>query len=109
MPGEACLKLPEVTAVVTIIWSPQTIGEDQPRPGTSARHPTLIVVDHLSGRPSIAETARPAGPRNCGQVRSAGAGAAGMNAVTKNNTAAVRIARTAAIVSPTKSGNRVIG
>src|SRR3954466_9547956 len=109
MPGEACLKLPELTAVVTITWSPQTIGEDQPRPGTSALHPTLMVVDHLSGRLSIAETARPAGPRNCGHVRSAGAGATGTNAVTKNNRAAVKIARTVAIVRLMKSGNRVIG
>jgi hypothetical protein len=74
MPGDGCLKAPDPTAEVTITWSPQTIGDDQPRPATSAFQATLIVVDHFVGSDSIAETARPPGPRNCGHVVSAGAG-----------------------------------
>ncbi len=50
------------------------MGEDQPRPGTSAFQATLIVVDHFVGSVAIADTARPDGPRNCGQVVSGGAG-----------------------------------
>src|SRR6187397_430532 len=85
MPGDACLKAPELIAVVTITWSPQTIGEDQPRPGTSAFQPTLMVVDHFVGSVSIAEIARPDGPRNCGQVRSGGAGASGTSVVMNSS------------------------
>src|SRR4029077_13643974 len=103
MPGEACLKAPGLTADVTITWSPQTIGDDQPRPGTSARQPTLIVVDHLTGSVSIADTARPDGPRNCGQVRSGGAGAAGTDAVTTSSSESRR--RTAAVYTRRASGN----
>src|SRR6187551_3083520 len=81
MPGDACLKSRAPIAVVTITWSPHTIGDDQPRPAISARHATLIVVDHLVGSVATDDTARPAGPRNCGQVASTGSGA-GTNAVT---------------------------
>src|SRR6185436_6848967 len=97
MPGDGCLKAPGLTAEVTITWSPQTIGDDQPRPGTSARHATLIVVDHFVGSVSIDETARPAGPRNCGHTRSGGAGAAGTSVVMKSSSVE-RMALTGAIV-----------
>ena len=75
MPGEACLNGPVPTADVTMTWSPQTIGDDQARPGTSALQATLIVVDHVAGRLATSDTARPAWPRNCGQLVSGGAGA----------------------------------
>jgi hypothetical protein len=71
-----------------MIWSPQTIGDDHPRPGTSARHATFIVVDHVVGSVSIDETARPDGPRNCGHAVSPDDGAAGMNAVTNRTMSA---------------------
>src|SRR4029079_17973635 len=103
MPGDGCLKAPGLTAEVTITWSPQTIGDDQPRPGTSARHATLIVVDHFVGSVSIDETARPAGPRNCGHTRSGGAGAAGTSVVMKSSSVE-RMALTGAIV-PRGQGN----
>src|SRR5215471_17583554 len=87
MPGDACLNAPGLIALVTKIWLPQTIGDDQPRPGTSAFHATLIVVDQVVGSVSIAEIARPAGPRNCGQTVSGGAGAV-MRGVTRSSAAA---------------------
>src|SRR5713101_679022 len=68
-------------------WSPQTIGEDQPRPGTSTFQATLIVVDHFVGSVAMAETARPDGPRNCGHVVS-GDGAAVTRPVTNRISAA---------------------
>src|SRR5258708_36348756 len=71
-------------------WSPQTIGEDHPRPGTSAFDDTLIVVDHFVGRVSTGETARPAGPRNCGHVVSAGTGAPGTTRTTASKSTAGR-------------------
>src|SRR4051795_12350125 len=89
MPGDACLKALALIAVVTKTRSPQTIGDDQPRPGTSAFHATLVVVDHVVGTLSIADTARPACPRNCGHVLSRGTGAV-TSAVT--NAISARIA-----------------
>src|SRR6187455_535869 len=85
MPGDGCLNMPALIAVVTNTWSPQTIGDDHARPGISAAHATLIVVDHFVGSVATGETARPDGPRNCGQVLS-GAGAAGTSVVTKRTT-----------------------
>src|SRR5436189_1068428 len=84
MPGDGCLNTPALIAVVTKIWSPHTIGDDHARPGISAAHATLIVVDHFVGSVATGETARPDGPRNCGQVLS-GAGA-GTSVVTKSTT-----------------------
>src|SRR6476469_283029 len=84
MPGDACLKAPGLIADVRITWSPHTIGDDQPRPGTSAFHDTLIVADHFVGSVSIAETPRPECPRNCGHVVSTGAGASGTSLVTNS-------------------------
>src|SRR5437899_1528403 len=83
MPGDACLNAPALMAVVTNTWLSQTIGDDQPRPGTSVFHATFIVVDHVVGSVSIVETALPAGPRNCGHTVSGGAGAV-TSAVTNN-------------------------
>src|SRR5580765_1673196 len=66
MPGVGCLKGRLLIAEVTNTVSPATIGDDQPRPGTSIAHLTLAVFDHRSG--SRAPMARPSmpGPRNPG-------------------------------------------
>src|SRR5918996_6315908 len=72
MPVDGCLNAPGLSVEVTITWSPHTIGEDQPRPGICVFHLTFSLVDHRNGSPSIADTPRPAGPRNCGQVISTG-------------------------------------
>src|SRR5215207_1835595 len=67
MPFPGALKALALTAEVTNTRSPQTIGDDQPRPGRSAVQATCSVVDHDTG--SRASSAMPAafGPRNCGQ------------------------------------------
>src|SRR3954469_13358665 len=97
MPGDGCLKPPLPTADVTITWSPHTIGDDQPRPATSALHATFIVVDHVAGSVSIEETPRPPCPRNCGHVVSAGAGVAGARSATKEVRKIARVRRTRAV------------
>src|SRR6187549_24844 len=91
MPGDGCLNMPALIAVVRNTWSPQTIGDDHARPGISAVHATLIVVDHFVGSVASDDTARPAGPRNCGHVASAGTGAAATRGVTKNRRTGIRI------------------
>src|ERR1051325_458300 len=47
--------------------SPETIGDDQPRPGTSIFHATFSFVLQCSGRFGLLATPRASGPRNCGQ------------------------------------------
>jgi len=47
---------------------PQTIGEDQPRPGTGVFHATWSVVLQVSGNPDFVLTPEAVGPRNCGQL-----------------------------------------
>ena len=49
-------------------FSPQTIGDDQPRPGISVFHETFSVLDQRSGRFVLVDTPRAPGPRNCGQL-----------------------------------------
>src|SRR5438093_13295081 len=58
---------PELIAVVRNTFSPQTIGDAQPRPGISVFHETFSVLDHRSGRFVLVLTPRAPGPRNCGQ------------------------------------------
>src|SRR6266446_2316412 len=58
---------PELIAVVRNTFSPQTIGDDQPRPGISVFHETFSVLDQRSGRFVLVLTPRAPGPRNCGQ------------------------------------------
>src|SRR5205823_8300830 len=60
-----------LTTEVTKTRSPQTTGDDQPRPGISVRQATFFVVLHESGSflPSATGPAEP--PRNCGQLSSA--------------------------------------
>ncbi|MFI5380147.1 MAG: hypothetical protein ACHRHE_12685 [Tepidisphaerales bacterium] len=55
---------PSLRAVVRKMRSPQTTGEDQPRPGTSTDQATFWVVDQVVGRPAASETPREPGPRN---------------------------------------------
>src|SRR5215813_9724847 len=71
-------------AEVTITWSPQTIGDDQPRPGTFTFHATFFVVDQLVGMFLMPDTPRPSGPRNWGQVVSAGTGLRGAMPAARN-------------------------
>src|SRR4029450_7384299 len=73
MPADAALNALALTAVVRNTRSPQTIGDDQPRPGTSATHATFSVVENVTGSVESSATPAPPGPRNCGQV---GGGAA---------------------------------
>src|SRR5690348_8052422 len=58
---------PELTTVVTNTRLLQTMGEDQPRPGTSTRHATFSLVLQCSGRFGLSATPSAPGPRNCGQ------------------------------------------
>src|SRR5690606_6915381 len=52
---------------VTNTRSPQTIGEDHPRPGISVTHATLSVEEKLRGRFAASATPDAPAPRNCGQ------------------------------------------
>src|SRR5688572_18828376 len=47
--------------------SPQTIGDDQPRPATSIFQATFSFVLQRSGRFGLSATPSAPGPRNCGQ------------------------------------------
>src|SRR4051794_13538076 len=67
MPVEAALNAPLFTAEVTNTRSPETIGDDQPPPGSSATHATFSVVGRRAGRGGAWATPLPPGPRNCGQ------------------------------------------
>src|SRR5688572_27357557 len=53
-------------AVVRKILSPQTIGDELPRPGTGFFHTTLSVADHESGYVPVTSPC-PDGPRHTGQ------------------------------------------
>ena len=54
--------------VRTKTWSPQTIGDAQPRPGTSTRHATFSSEPQRSGRAGSSGTTPAVSPRNCGQL-----------------------------------------
>src|ERR1051326_8711437 len=56
MPGDGCLKGLPLMADVRNRVLPATIGDDQPRPGTSMTHLTFFVFDHVSG--SFASSAK---------------------------------------------------
>src|SRR4029453_13411299 len=89
MPLPGALKALVFTAEVTNTRSPQTIGDDQPRPGRSAVQATCSVADHETG--SVASSGRPGplGPRNCGHA----AGLAARTAGTRITLARARLAR----------------
>src|SRR5262245_35364565 len=72
MPVDGCLNAPGLTVDVTKTRSRQTIGEDQPRPGTLTFHATFFVVDQVVGSELMSARPRPDAPRNCGQTASAG-------------------------------------
>jgi hypothetical protein len=58
------------TTTVRNTRSPQTIGDDQLRPGRSVFHATFSVADHLSGKWAFALKPVAPDPRNCGQFAS---------------------------------------
>src|SRR6185295_1541469 len=89
MPADGCLNAPGLTVDVTITRSRQTIGDDQPRPGTSIFHATFFRDDQLIGRLSISATPRPDAPRNCGQIASAGAVGAAATTDVRSSTLAI--------------------
>src|SRR5258705_5316338 len=57
-----------LTACETKTRSPQTMGEEFPRPGKSTRQRTFSLVPHLSGKSFSVETPVPSGPRQPGQL-----------------------------------------
>src|SRR5689334_22763751 len=67
MPVEGALNAPALTAEVTNTRPPETIGEDQPRPGTSTDQATCSVADQRRGGAEPSAIPFPPGPRNCGQ------------------------------------------
>ena len=50
--------------VVRKTFLPETMGEDQPRPGIAAVHSMLDVVDHFSGRLELVTEGLEVGPRD---------------------------------------------
>src|SRR5262249_38161726 len=62
-----CLASPEI-AVVTKIRSPQTMGDDTARPGSSIFQTTFVplVASHCTGGLVPSPMPDPDGPRNCG-------------------------------------------
>ena len=52
---------------VTKTRSPDTIGDDTPRPPSGAFHATFSVALHLTGRFFSSVAPVPRGPRHCGQ------------------------------------------
>ena len=54
--------------VSTKTWSPQTMGDAQPRPGTSTRQTTFSSRPQRSGRAGSSATTPAASPRNRGQL-----------------------------------------
>ena len=66
MPVDGALNVPGEIADVTYTRSRQTMGDDQPRPGTSIDHATFSVVDQRSGSDDSSAMPDPDGPRNCG-------------------------------------------
>src|SRR5688572_14137382 len=73
MPGLGSLNGRSLIADVTNTVLAATMGDDQPRPGTSTAHLTLTVFDHRSG--SRASRARPSMPRPRNPGHSGGADA----------------------------------
>src|SRR6185436_14237523 len=53
---------------VTNTRSPQMMGVDPLRDGSSTFHITFSVSDHLSGRPVESDVPLSDGPRHCGQL-----------------------------------------
>src|SRR5207302_2252106 len=72
--------LPPPTTLVTKILSPQTTGEDQPRPGMAVLQTTLRLPLQVSGRPASSVVPSAWAPRNCGQLLSAADGPTRHNA-----------------------------
>ena|SRR6187399_2562899 len=66
MPGDGCLNGLPVMADVRNTVDPATIGEDQPRPGTSMAHFTCSVFDQVSGNFASGASPLMPGPRKPG-------------------------------------------
>ena len=80
------MKAPSVLiAEVTKMVFPQTIGDDQPRPGISLTQETFSSRDQRVGGDLLEATAEPPEPRNCGQFSSA---PEARSAESRNSTAA---------------------
>src|SRR5262245_30261543 len=71
--GSCCAapSTPTGMAVSTNTRSPQTIGDELPRPGISTFHLMFLVSLHSSGGLAVFETPVADGPRHCGQNRPA--------------------------------------
>ena len=59
------------TCDVTMTRSPQTMGEEVPRPASGARQARFSLAPHVVGRPASCDTPRLDGPRHCGQFSAA--------------------------------------
>src|SRR5438552_91367 len=72
-PGWAIDSCSENAEVINTL-SPQTTGDDQPRPGILAFHRTFLSAAHSAGSCVSVDTPLAFGPRNCGQsaLRAAG-------------------------------------
>src|SRR5688572_11156189 len=79
-------------AVVRKIRSPQTIGEECPRPSIGVFHFTFIVALQSVGNPFSVETPWPSGPRHCAQFATLFAGLAfsGRAVAVESNSAALK-------------------
>src|SRR5215510_5586597 len=79
-------------AVVRKIRSPQTMGEECPRPSTGVFHFTFLVALHSVGNPFSVETPWPSGPRHCAQFATlfAGLGFRGLVIEVESNSAALK-------------------
>src|SRR5262245_35694482 len=79
-------------AVVRKIRSPQTMGEECPRPSTGVFHFTFLVAPHSVGNPVSVETPWPSGPRHCAQFAALPAGLAfgGLVIEVESNSAALK-------------------
>jgi hypothetical protein len=67
MPFLACSSCPSLVTVVTMTRLPQTMGQDQPRPGISVLQTMFSVTLQRSGSPVAADIPAEPGPRNWGQ------------------------------------------
>src|SRR5262245_41470976 len=75
--------LPSLTTVVRNTLSPQTTGDDQPRPGIGVCQTTFSEGPHWSGRVGLsAAMPRDWAPRNCGQLASSPRTAPGISIVS---------------------------
>src|SRR6185436_20873480 len=63
---------PPSVAAVTKTLSPQTMGDDQPSPGSAVFQATFVDASHFRGRSASSTRPCPVGPRKRGQLPAAG-------------------------------------